>query len=769
MLREIAEALETLTATEPLLLVLEDLQWVDASTVDLLAALARRRGPAQLLVLATKRPVDAIPGHPLKTLKQDLLVHRLCREIPLEPLSEAEVGEYLAAESPGIAVPDGLGAVVYRRSEGNPLFMTAALDHLTEAGFIARESDGWRLTRPLQDLQLGVPERLRQLIGAQIDRLPAEEQRALQVASVAGAAFSAHVIAAAADLALEAAEDMCDDLARRSHLVRATGFQQFPNGTVSSRYEFVHALYREVLYDRLGPVGRARLHLRIGERLEALFPENVSAVASELAYHFEQGSNWPRAVKYLHLAADASRRCLAQREAIGILRHALGLVHHLPENERAQSEIALLATLATTYVVAFDIDEFDTALETYQALADRAAHYGLIDVEVRALIEQAFPLSWVSSQRCLDALERARRLGAQHPDALMRTRTRASLACWRIWAYGWDPRAAEEAREALAEIRRTGNRTVLAQHLSDFGMVDQASAQYREALRSACESRAILAEECADNPHKTLPYILTYFIVSWSLTSLGQFGEALRETRAAIAAMERNGDHYRAKTMQLFLARIHLYALDFAGVLAICESVSPSVDHPARTIERRLCLALGGLADTALGSHARALERFSRAREDMDRYDVIFSWHVRMMVEHGVTDALLAKGDLRRARAQAERFLEITLASADRMFQALAWEANARLAMVESDLARAADCIGRAVASIEGLEVPLAAWRVHATAAECADRARDGRAAQRHGELSRTTILELADTLPLEEPLRSTFLSAPAVRVVLDR
>jgi hypothetical protein len=175
------------------------------------------------------------------------------------------------------------------------------------------------------------------------------------------------------------------------------------------------------------------------------------------------------------------------------------------------------------------------------------------------------------------------------------------------------------------------------------------------------------------------------------------------------------------------------------------------------------------LADTALGSHARTLERFSRAREDMDRYDVIFSWHVRMMVEHGVTDALLAKGDLRRARAQAERFLEITLASADRMFQALAWEANARLAMVESDLARAADCIGRAVASIEGLEVPLAAWRVHATAAECADRARDGRAAQRHGELSRTTILELADTLPLEEPLRSTFLSAPAVRVVLDR
>jgi hypothetical protein len=103
------------------------------------------------------------------------------------------------------------------------------------------------------------------------------------------------------------------------------------------------------------------------------------------------------------------------------------------------------------------------------------------------------------------------------------------------------------------------------------------------------------------------------------------------------------------------------------------------------------------------------------------------------------------------------------------MFQALAWEANARLAMAESDLTRAADCVGRAVASIEGLEVPLAAWRVHATAAECADRARDGRAARRHRELGRATILQLADSLPPEEPLRSMFLSAPAVRVVLDR
>src|SRR5262249_15797283 len=152
------------------------------------------------------------------------------------------------------------------------------------------------------------------------------------------------------------------------------------------------------------------------ERLEALFSERPSDVGSELAHHFEQASDWSRAVKYLRLAAETSRRYLAQREAIAILRHALDLVKHLPEGERAQRGIAILETLAPTYIVAFDIEEFETALATFQALADRAAHYGLIDVELRALIDQAFPLSWVSSQRCLDALERARRLGERHPD-----------------------------------------------------------------------------------------------------------------------------------------------------------------------------------------------------------------------------------------------------------------------------------------------------------------------------------------------------------------
>src|ERR1700686_5717233 len=104
----------------PFLLVLEDLPWVDRSTVDLISAVARRRAPGKLMVIGTYRPVDVtLAQHPLKAVKQDLLVHHLCREIALEPLKETEVAEYLAIESAGRAGPEGLAGLIYRHTEGN--------------------------------------------------------------------------------------------------------------------------------------------------------------------------------------------------------------------------------------------------------------------------------------------------------------------------------------------------------------------------------------------------------------------------------------------------------------------------------------------------------------------------------------------------------------------------------------------------------------------------------------------------------------------------
>jgi predicted ATPase len=240
--------------------------------------------------------------------------------------------------------------------------MVAALEHLTQRGLISREGGGWQLRLPLEQIVLGVPEGLRQMIEAQIERLSMEERQALEAASVVGAAFAVDVGAAAAGLEPDDFEDLCERLSRRHRIVRAAAAPALANPDSGQRYEFVHALYREVFYQRQAPGRRAKLHRRVGERLETLFAQRPSDVALELADHFEKSSDWPRAIKYLRLAADRAGCRHAHREATALLQQALGLARQLPDAGRTTAETELLEKLDTIHAASFAM----RAIETYE-------------------------------------------------------------------------------------------------------------------------------------------------------------------------------------------------------------------------------------------------------------------------------------------------------------------------------------------------------------------------------------------------------------------
>ena len=307
MLREICEALAAVSARSPLLLVLEDLHWGDSSTLDLISALARHRAPARIMLLATYRPSEVAGSTlPLDALKRDLVARHLGREIVLPPLTDAEIAQYLAEGQSAATVPEELTSLLHRHTEGNPLFMIAVLEHMLEAGLVEHEEGGWRLRRPASEIAVQVPETLRQMIGAQIERLSAPEQRVLEVAAIAGMTFVAAIRAPTANLDPVSFDECCDALARRNHILRLAGTQELPDGQVVQRYEFVHALYREVLYERQAPARRAMLHRRGAERMAELFAASLDDVAPELAHHFELGADWTRAVKYLRRVADVA-------------------------------------------------------------------------------------------------------------------------------------------------------------------------------------------------------------------------------------------------------------------------------------------------------------------------------------------------------------------------------------------------------------------------------------------------------------------------------
>jgi predicted ATPase len=330
---DLCGALEELAVERPLILIFEDLHWADDSTLHLISALARRRAQVRLMVLGTYRPQDVATEHPLKWLKQDLLMRRLCTEIALAPLTQTEVRELLSRELAQEALPPGLVGLVHQHSEGNPLFVIAILEHLIAQRFLVREGRHgvarWEQRAPLQEMEASVPDRLAQMIELEIERLSPEEQRILEAGSLISVAFPAWAVAAALEEDAVEMEAACDGLAHRLYFLERAGEDELPDGTRSAFYVFSHGLYREVLYQRQVATQRARRHSRVAERLGELFAGREANVAREMALHYEAACNWQRAASALRAAAQHARQRQAYAEAEELLERALRITENL--------------------------------------------------------------------------------------------------------------------------------------------------------------------------------------------------------------------------------------------------------------------------------------------------------------------------------------------------------------------------------------------------------------------------------------------------------
>jgi tetratricopeptide (TPR) repeat protein len=701
----------------------------------------------------------------LDALKRDLVARHLGREIVLAPLSETEIAQYLMEGQSAAPVPEELASLLQRHTEGNPLFMIAVLEHMLAAGLVEHETGRWRLRCPASEIALQVPETLRQMIGAQIERLSAPEQRVLEVAAIAGMTFVAAIRAPSANLDPVSFDECCDALARRNHILRLAGTQELPDGQVVQRYEFGHALYREALYERLAPARRATLHRRGAERTAELFAASLDDVAPELAHHFELGTDWTRAVKYLRRVAEVAGRNGARERAKANLEHALALAARLPLKERVVTEVAILDAL-----VGISLATMDAAAtrDRVTLLRERAAEHGLIDVEARALVEMAYPLAWSSSERSIEVIDQALRLSESQRDPLMRARTRERCMVRRIMARGWQAEDAAACREALTDIRRLGTGEDVAWDTIDSGFVDVISTDYRKAHRQTVESLAVL-KEAREHSHLsyTAAHRLCEYITAWSLILLGEWGAALRELDAAIAVAERNADRHGGRALLLYRCWAQVLAMDFAGARAGCASVSPDPDQPLQTFPRHFWLTLDGMAAAGLGEYERALERLLMAREEMDREPALLDWYWRLLQRWTLAGVWLSRQELERARQEGELMVTEAGATAERTWQALAWDLNARIALAGDDPRQARDLIERGLTALKGVETPVAAWQVHATAAEVSDALGDTGAAHSHRKSSRDTVLRLAASLDTYEASRRTFLTSPAVVRVL--
>ena len=327
MVRELNVALEQLTAKRTLVLVLEDVHWSDTATRDLLATIAQRPEPARLLIIGTYRPAEAIISAPnFRTMVHELETHGLCEHFDLELLTPDAVAAYVRALIDDQNTQE-VATAIYRRSDGNALFMVNLLEHLVETNAIHRRSGCWVVDGASAALNQ-FPEGLRPFIERRLEILADENLELLEVASVVGVEFTAAAVCAglpdsSEERCLERIEMHLESLASHSRLIAPCGTIEWPDGTLTARYRFGHALYRDGLYERIPEARCIRLHRRVGGGLQKAWGEDTREISAALAEHFEQGHDSESAARYRRQAGERALSQHAYHEATGHFQAAL--------------------------------------------------------------------------------------------------------------------------------------------------------------------------------------------------------------------------------------------------------------------------------------------------------------------------------------------------------------------------------------------------------------------------------------------------------------
>src|SRR5260370_15663018 len=365
-------------------------------------------------------------NHPLKSYKAEMLAHRLCEEVAVESLGREHIVEYMNATFSPNDFPPELASLIHDKTEGHPLFATNLLQYLSERGDIGKTNAHWSLVRPLSELDLEAPESVRSMISKKIDALGEEERRTLQFASVESAEFLSTVAASLLGVDEVDLEERLAHLEKTRRLIETRGEEDLPDGSLATRYRFAHALYQNFLYGDLVAKRRVMLHRQAGEQLVRHYGKRAPQIATQLAVHFEQGRDFPRAVEYLIHAGDNATKLDANAEAAEHYSNAISLVEKLPED--AQSEM-LVTLYQKRGAVNMALSRFAQSVDDYTSMLKYQKALGSPEKQAEALNALALTLFFSHrlaemETRANEAFEAAKLAGSE----ALRAQTAALMA-----------------------------------------------------------------------------------------------------------------------------------------------------------------------------------------------------------------------------------------------------------------------------------------------------------------------------------------------------
>jgi len=352
---------------QPLMVIFEDLHWIDEATQEFLNLLAESLGTAKLLLLVNYRPEYSHKWNSKTYYTQ----------LRLDPLGKESAEAMLTA-----LLGDGkdllpLRRLIIERTEGNPFFMEEIAQVLLDEGALVRdEAAALRLTKPLDALK--IPPTVQGILAARMDRLPADAKELLQTLAVTGREFPLSLIHAVVAKSDEELNRLLDDLQLGEFI-----YEQPATGVIE--YIFKHALTQEVAYNSVLMERRRQLHERTAAALETLYASSIEEHLAELAHHYGRSGNPDKAVQYLTRAGQQAMNRSAFAEAQAQLQQGLEWIKKLAESpERDSRELELASTLTQVLLITkgFTAPETRAAAERARDLAEKGGNLGQLVAQV---------------------------------------------------------------------------------------------------------------------------------------------------------------------------------------------------------------------------------------------------------------------------------------------------------------------------------------------------------------------------------------------------
>jgi class 3 adenylate cyclase len=668
---------------QPLILVFEDLHWIDSETQAMLESLVESLPTSRLLLLVNYRP-EYQHGWANKTYYTQL------RLDPLPPESAGEILHSVLGNDHGL---QSLKQLLIERTEGNPFFLEESVRTLVETKVLAGERGNYHLEKKLESAQ--VPATVQAVLAARIDRLPLEEKQLLQSAAVIGKDIPFSLLQAITELADE-------ELRRGLTHLQAAEFLYETSLFPDLEYTFKHALTLEVAYGSLLHERQRTLHARIVQTIETLYSDRLTEHVERLAHHAARGEVWGKALTYLRQAGAKADARLALREAVSHFEQALTTVAHLPDDrETRERAIDLHFNLRNSLAALGEAERVFEHLRAAEALANALGDERR-SARVNAYIAREL-LAQGEHEQAVTASERAIAMARTLDDYGLEVMTTVSLGS-AYYCLGDYPKAVEAQSRNLPPL----DSPVVRERFGSIG----------------------------------LPFATTRIHLALALAERGEFIEAAARCMEGIRIAEAVGLPFSVTVTyrgmgHLYVGRgdLHQATLALEHALEVCRGVDSTP----------LFHAVGSVLGYAYALAGRSAEAIPFLEEAVQRPVLTGSQEGRSLRTIWLSEAYLLAGREADARAAAQRALGLARRHNERGHEAYTLRLRGEIAAREDplDIGKAEDHYRQALALAEELGMRPLIAHCHAGLGKLYGRTGNREAANEHLTTATTMMREM--------------------------